>query len=240
MTFPTAQTIYDAIDHTWPAAEYLTTEKWTFRRGTGGGSRVSAATANGDVSDDDIVEAEAQMMRWSQSGLFMIRDGETDLDQQLERLGYVIKDPVTLYAAPLEELTQQRPPPVSSFVSWPPLASQKEIWADGGIGPERLAIMGRAEGPKTTLLGRAKDTPAGTVYVGISGAQAMIHALEVHVDMRRSGMGRILTTAAAVWAKGQGASYLSLATTDANVAANRLYSSLGMQVVGQYRYRIKR
>lgn len=240
MTFPTAQTIYDAIDHTWPAAEYLTTEKWTFRRGAGGGSRVSAATANGDVSDDDIVEAEAQMMRWSQSGLFMIRDGETDLDQQLERLGYVIKDPVTLYAAPLEELTQQRPPPVSSFVSWPPLASQKEIWADGGIGPERLAIMGRAEGPKTTLLGRAKDTPAGTVYVGISGAQAMIHALEVHVDMRRSGMGRILTTAAAVWAKGQGASYLSLATTDANVAANRLYSSLGMQVVGQYHYRIKR
>jgi len=240
MTFPTAQTIYDAIDHTWPAAEYLTTEKWTFRRGAGGGSRVSAATANGDVSDDDIVEAEAQMMRWSQSGLFMIRDGETDLDQQLERFGYVIKDPVTLYAAPLEELTQQRPPPVSSFVSWPPLASQKEIWADGGIGPERLAIMGRAEGPKTTMLGRAKDTPAGTVYVGISGAQAMIHALEVHVDMRRSGMGRILTTAAAVWAKGQGASYLSLATTDANVAANRLYSSLGMQVVGQYHYRIKR
>ena len=240
MTFSTSQTIYDTIDHTWPAAEYLTTGKWTFRRGAGGGSRVSATTAVGYVGDDDIVEAETQMAHWSQPALFMIRDGETDLDQQLESLDYDIKDPVTLYAAPLEDLTQKRPPPVSSFVSWPPLASQREIWAAGGIGAERLSIMDRAVGTKTTLLGRANDTPAGTVYVGISGAQAMIHALEVHSDMRQSGMGRILTTAAAFWAKGQGASYLSLPTTNANVAANRLYSSLGMQVVGQYHYRIKR
>ena len=240
MTLPSAQTIYRVIDRTWPAKEYVETNAWTLRFGAGGGSRVSAATARSEVNDIDVAEAAARMADWGQDALFMIREGDDELDQRLARLGYEIKDPVTLYAAPIGALTQKRPPPVSSFVSWPPLACQREIWADGGIGPERLAVMDRADRPKATLLGRAKDTPAGTVYVGIDGDNAMIHALEVSAGLRQGGVGRNLTIASAFWAQARGAKFLTLVTTDENKAANRLYSSLGMQVVGHYHYRIKR
>jgi hypothetical protein len=42
---------------------------------------------------------------------------------------------------------------------------------------------------------------------------------------------------AAFWAQDQGASHLALAVTQGNTGGNALYSSLGMQVVGQYHYR---
>ena len=239
MNLPTAQTLYRTIDDTWPAAEVHTTDEWTLRFGAGGGSRVSAATANTPVSIADIATAETAMVSWGQSPLFMIREGDEELDQQLSDLGFQIKDPVTMYAAQLSEMDIQRPPPVTSFEVWPPLNCQKEIWQDGGIGSGRFDVMERANGPKTTLLGRLNDTPAGTTFVGISGHLAMMHALEVKNDIRRKGLARMLTNAACLWGRDQGAKTMTLVTTTANEAANRLYSSLGMQVVGHYHYRIK-
>jgi ribosomal protein S18 acetylase RimI-like enzyme len=43
---------------------------------------------------------------------------------------------------------------------------------------------------------------------------------------------------AATWAGRNGATHLALAVTRANAGANALYSSLGMEVVGQYHYRM--
>ena len=47
-----------------------------------------------------------------------------------------------------------------------------------------------------------------------------------------------MMVASAFWARGQGARWLTLVATQANTAANTLYASLGMAVVGQYHYRI--
>lgn len=179
------------------------------------------------------------MANWGQKPLFMIRDGDDDLDQHLAGLGYMIKDPVTMYAGRLADMSIQRPPPVTSFEVWPPLHCQKEIWQEGGIGPARLDVMGRVIGPKTTLLGRIEDAPAATAFVAIYNDTAMIHALEVRQDKRRRGLARMLTHAACLWAQDQGAGVITLVTTTANVGANKLYSSLGMQVVGHYHYRTK-
>lgn len=239
MILPDAQTLYETIDRTWPAAEIVETEHWTMRFGAGGGSRVSSANAKGPVARGHIDAAARQMRDWEQSPLFMIRAGNDALDRELNDLGYVIKDPVTMYAAPVSALTLQRPPPVTSFEVWPPLACQKEIWAEGGIGSGRLAVMERAIEPKTTLLGRTEDTPCGTAFVGSHDGCAMIHALEIKRDMRRKGLARHLTIGAAFWAAEQGTEFLTLVTTTENAAANGLYSSLGMQVVGHYHYRTK-
>ncbi|WP_342069090.1 GNAT family N-acetyltransferase [Yoonia algicola] len=81
------------------------------------------------------------------------------------------------------------------------------------------------------------DQPAGTVYVGIAANCAMIHALEIGTAHRRQGLAQYLTRAAAFWARDHGADYLTLVTTQLNVAANALYTSLGMTLVGQYHYR---
>ena len=237
MTLPDAQELYAVIDGPRPAAAKHAIGPWTIRIGQGGGSRVSAATAALPVQDSDIPLAQEAMREAGQTPLFMIRDGDNDLDQWLAARGYVIKDPVNMYAAPIEMIVTQRPPPVTTFEVWPPLAAQAEVWAAGGIGEGRLAVMDRARHPKTTLLGRVHDRPAGTGFVGIAGGCAMIHALEIAVEYRRRGLARHLTQAVAFWAQDQGANYLTLVTTQANAGANALYSSLGMTLVGQYHYR---
>jgi len=240
MTLPDPQTLYQTIDRTWPAANSLETHHWVLRFGANGGSRVSAATARMPVTEAEIAEAAKQMHDWDQDALFMIRDGDEDLDKKLAGMGYDVKDLVTMYAAPVSAFTHKRPPPVTSFEVWPPLECQKEVWSEGGIGPNRWAIMDRADCAKTSLLGRTEDTPCGSLFVGMDDNIAMLHALEIKPDMRRKGLARHLTTAAAFWAAKQGAEFLTLVTTTDNSAANALYSSLGMQVVGHYHYRIKR
>ncbi len=237
MNFPTAQKLYAVIDGTWPASAKQALGPWMVRLDNSGSSRVSATTAEMPVTAADVPEAEHAMREAGQVPLFMIREGEDALDQVLAARGYVIKDPVNMYAAPVQDIATQRPPPVTAFEIWPPLAVQVEVWAEGGIGQGRLAVMDRAQQPKTTLLGRLNDRPAGTVYIGIAADCAMIHALEVAHAHRQQGLAKQLTRAAAFWAQSHGADYLTLVTTQANDAANALYSSLGMTLVGHYHYR---
>ena len=65
MTLPVIQQIYDVVDGTWPAAEYTQTGPWLFRRGAGGGQRVSATTAQG--------RAIQQRGRWHWSEAVVVR-----------------------------------------------------------------------------------------------------------------------------------------------------------------------
>ncbi len=238
MNVLTVSSLYDVIANTWPAASTVSLGPWIIRDGANGGSRVSCATVQGNFSIADLPAAEAAMIALKQRPLFMIRDTDHDLDEMLAQQGYEIKDPVNIYVAEAADLAHVAPPPVTVFDVWPPLASQRDIWAAGGIGAGRLAVMNRAPHPKTTFLGRANDCPAGTMFVGGSKGCAMIHALEIAEDHRRKGLARYMTIAAAFWASSNGLKKLALVTTQANEAANRLYTSLGMQVVGKYHYRI--
>ncbi|MEO9865844.1 MAG: GNAT family N-acetyltransferase [Yoonia sp.] len=239
MNLPNAQTVCDALDVTWPAAAKSAVPGFTIREGKGGGQRVSAATTNGAFDPAQIAGAESAMRALGQTPLFMIRSGDDDLAAHLDAAGYVQKDTTLLYAIPTADITGVKPPPVTSFQVWPPLATQREIWAEGGTGPARLAVMDRADCPKTTFLGRANDRPAGTAYAGVAHECTMLHSLEVLQSDRRQGLAAHLTRASAIWGQAQGAKWFTLAAVAANAGANALYTSLGMQVVGQYHYRIK-
>lgn len=239
MTGPAVQRLYDVVEATWPPASAIEVGPWTIRRGLGGGSRVSAATARGMVQDQDIPDAEAAMAGLGQVPLFMLRDGDGALDSLLAARGYAVKDPVNLYSAPLDKISPADHPRHMTFQSWPPLAIQTELWSEAHIGPERIAVMARAQGPKVTLLARHGQVPAGTVYVGLHDGIAMFHALEVSPDHRRHGIARSLVLAAAAWARGAGATHVALVVTKANEGANLLYASMGFSLVGEYHYRIK-
>lgn len=227
------------VDATWPAKSIRDIGGWTVREGAGGGSRVSAATANPDTDLQTFPIAEPAMLDMGQPPLFMVRHGEDLLDTLLENSGYLIRDKVFAYTAPVETLAAQRPPPVTCFEVWPPLATQIEIWAAGGVDDPRIAIMHRAAGPKTTVLGRLNDTPAGTAFAAIHNGIAMIHAVETAQAFRRQGVGRRMMQALGFWAKDNGADTIALLVTQANSAANPLYASLGLKIVGGYHYRIK-
>ncbi len=238
MTLPDRSAIEASLEATWPPAESWTAGPWRFRRGAGGGKRVSATTPIGPFEGDDVHKAEAEMQRIGQARLFRTDDPQRPLSALLEDRGYLLTDISTFYAAPANALLKPDQPPLAAVASETCLGIQAEIWAAGGIGPGRLAVMDRAASPKAWLLARLNDRAAGTGFVSISGDIAMVHALETKPEVRRQGAGRAMLHRAARWAMERGAHTLALAVTEANGPANALYSSLGMTPVGQYHYRV--
>ena len=116
------------------------------------------------MTGDDITDAERQMRVMGQNPLFMIREGDASLDTQLAQRDYQVSDPTLLYVAPTEALVADLPL-TDAMPSWPPLAVQRELWANGGVDSARVAVMERAKGLKTAILGRSGDVPAGTAFV---------------------------------------------------------------------------
>jgi N-acetylglutamate synthase len=234
-----ADRLLTVLEATWPQAARRDLGPWTIRDGRGGGKRVSAATAHAPVTVADLPQAEAAMRALGQTPLFMIRKGDAALDTLLAAQGYAIVDPVDAFAAPLAALDLPKPPRLSAIPAWPPLAIQRELWAEAGIGPARLAVMDRAPFPKTALLARLDDRAAGTAFVGLHDGMAMLHALEIHPRFQRRGLGRHMMAGAVHWARAQGARDFGLVVTQANAPAQALYASLGLRRVGQYHYRMK-
>jgi GNAT superfamily N-acetyltransferase len=229
----TPETLSQVMDATWPPARAWRAGLFTFRDGAGGGKRVSAASCDGDWTVSDLASLEKMA-----EPLVLIRPADASLDAALADRGWRVVDPVVAYAASVADLLADLPP-LAAFPHWPPLAIARSLWEDGGIGPARLAVMDRAAGPKAVILARDGDRPAGVAFVACHGTEAMLHALEVRLPHRRRGIGSTLLHAAAVWVAGAGAERLSLAVTERNTAARALYARLGMQVVGQYHYRMK-
>lgn len=232
-----ATDIFAVVDGTWPPARFSTCGPFTLRTALGGGNRVSAATLNAPLGPGDLPLAEDAMRALDQEPLFMIRPKDGALDAALAARGYAIRDAVVIYTCPVARLCDLSLPRVTVFTIWQPLAIMREIWAAGGIGPERLAIMDRAAGPKTGLLARYNDKPGGTAFVAIHDGIAMLHALEILPHQRAQGLGGWMMRAAALWAGEQGAHTMSVICTADNAGANALYASLGMDAVGHYHYR---
>lgn len=233
------------IRATWPPESVARVGPFDLGQGAGGGNRVSAARLHDPLSDGAEVTAEqvdavaeAQIAGGTEP-LFMVFGWQEALDACLERAGYAIRDETVILSAPTASMAEA-PPPVSCFEIWPPLAVQEEIWAEGGVGPARLAVMERVEAPKTSLFGRIEDRPAGTAFIAVHGALAMLHALEVAPSARRKGLARLMMRAAAAWAGDHGATDFSVLVTRANQPAQRLYASMGLEAVESYHYRVKR
>ncbi len=237
MIQPDTKHFFDVIEHTWPAVASSALGPWTIRDGHGGGKRVSAATARTPARAEDLAAAEDAMRSLGEVPRFMIRPQEDALDALLARAGYTLVDPVNIYACPTAALTQGRPPRTTTFDIWEPMAIQLDIWQAGGIGPARIDVMRRAKEPKTALFGRIDGRSAATGFVAIHGDTAMVHALEVLPHHRQRGLGRHLMIHAAYWAADHAATELSVICTTANTAANALYTSLGLALVGHYHYR---
>ncbi len=236
---PDIHTLYAVTEATWPPAARRALGPVTIRDGQGGGKRVSAATVVGAVTEADLDRAEAAMRHLGQVPLFQLREGDAALDAMLAARGYRTVDPVNLHVAPVAALTGERLPRVTTFTVWEPLEIMRDIWAEGGIGPARVAVMERVTGPKTGLFGRLKDQPAAAGFVALHDGIAMVHALEVRARHRRAGMGRLMMRQAAQWAAGQDARYLAVICTQANDGANGLYSAMGFSCIGTYHYRQK-
>ena len=237
---PELSAYFDTVDATWPAEELIPCGPFTLRRSSGGGKRVSAATANGPATEAEVTAAEERMQALGQTPLFSLRPGDEALDAMLEARGYRVVDRTNIYSCPVSLLSGEKVHhEQASLAVWEPLAIQLDFWQQGGIGPDRIAVMHRVQGPKTALIGRHENSPGGTCFVAIHDGIAMLHGLEIIKSARRAGMGRAMTIQSAQWAEKQGATTFSLLCVEQNAAANGLYAKLGMEIVGHYHYRIK-
>lgn len=225
-----------AMAESWPPEEVFALGPWTLRRAPGAGNRVTCATASGTVTPEDIAPLAEAQRGMGQTPTVMLRAGEAALDAQLSDAGWRMGEDVVLYQSPLAAFT---PPPImTTFPLWPPLGVMRLIWAEDGTGPAKQRVMDRAPQPKTAILGRTGDRAAGAAFVAIAQGVAFVHALAVSPALRRQGTARNILCAAAAWAQAEGATTLALAVTRGNAGARALYASLGMEVVGQYHYRI--
>lgn len=233
---PALPRLFAALEATWPAAAKQVCGPFVLRAGQGGGKRVSAATLQGaGFSEADIRAAEDGMRALGQPPLFMLRD-QPELDAALEARGYQRVDDTLFYAAPAPALAEH-PPHMTLLPCWPPLAIQRRLWAEAGIGPERVAVMLRSGAPRAAFVARFRDRAAGVGFCALHDGIAMLHALEVVPDFRRQGLARFMVRAIAAWAEGQGAEWFALAVTERNLAARALYSGLNMAEAGAYHYR---
>ena len=98
--------------------------------------------------------------------------------------------------------------------------------------------MNRASQIKTSILGRWSDNPVASAFIAKSGNVAFLHALVVDQNFRRQGVARALMQHAGQWAEKHNCAKLMVVTTEANVAATSLYTSLEFQLVNKYHYRI--
>ncbi|QFU07076.1 Acetyltransferase (GNAT) family protein [Rhodobacteraceae bacterium THAF1] len=226
-------TDYDLLHATWPPASLRSLGPFTLRDGGGGGKRVSAASVEGTPTDPELDTAEKH------TDLFAVRPDQTDFDMVLADRGYELVDPTLILSCDVAALTTPEPSPVSGFTVWPPLQVQRDIWAEGGIGPARLAVMDRVTGPKTSILGRAQDKPAGAAFVAIHGGTVMVHAVEVRAGLRRFGLATHMMRHAARWAQVRAATRIAVLVTEANTAAIALYRGLGLTGGRCYHYRSK-
>lgn len=229
--------LFEAMDATWPAAALHRAGDWLLREGRGGGKRVSAASTV--RPDADIATMGAAQQALGQPALAMIRPGQEALDARLEAAGYRVVDPVLLMAGPVDAVAEGVLTPVTAFDVWPPLAIQRDLWAEQGIGPERLAVMARVAGDRTAILGRIEDRAAGAAFVACAGDLAMVHAVEVLPAWRRRGLARQMMRAAAQWAQARGCARIALAVTRGNAPARALYAGLGLEIAGAYHYRLR-
>lgn len=232
---PAAERLFQALEATWPPAEILETGGWRLRHGAGGGKRVSAASPLAPGADPDA--AAAVMARWGQEPLFQIRREDDDLDDRLAARRFQIIDRSQLCAAPAAGLLDDRSEVARLVRADIRIALMEEIWAEGGVGPGRLAVMDRCALPKSYLMARLGDRPAAVAFVAADGDVAMVHAIETMTLMRRKGAARMIMAGAARFAVEAGATTLALVVTEANAPANTLYRSLGFEIVAPYHYR---
>ena len=235
---PDLDTLYAVCEATWPPERAWQAHSATLRDGQGGGKRVCAATSDTIPDAAGLAQLEQDMRAMDQTPLFMIRAQDAGLDQALADSGYQVIDPVHVYRAPIAALTNVPMPPVTCFTIWQPLAMMVEIWAQGGIGPGRIAVMERAA-VKTGILARWNEKPAGAAFAGLHGNTCMVHAVEVLGHQRRQGVAQWMMRKAAFWAQENGAEWMSVLCTKANQPANQLYQAMGFEAIGAYHYRIK-
>ena len=233
---PSLAALDAAFEASWPGADHAMAGPIRISHAPDAGDRVNSARPTGPGwTEADIDRAIDIQAGWGQPPLFRLAEGDA-LGPWLLARGWQAQKPTRLLTAPLSGLTDTPVPRVTAFAVWPPLAIQRDLWTETGIGAARQAVMDRVALPKAAILGRIEDRAAGVAFIAADGPCAVLHALEVLPAQRRKGLAGWMIREAAFWARDQGAQTMLLAVTAGNAPAQALYHGLGFTDIGGYSY----
>lgn len=247
--------LIDALEATWPPEAVSELHGCRIRSAPGAGSRVnSIRPLRFDLSDDALAEVEAAATEAAGAPLWALpealddaRDPASELASRLTARGYEAFDPCffmtgapeAVHAAALERRAARvGESEVAALAMRCPLAAVERIWAMGGVGPERLAVMRRAEGPSETFIARRGQRLGGVGFVSVDPATgiAYVHALEIVEQARGKGVGPMIMAASAKFAAEHGAEQLAVSARRHNLPALALFEGVGLSRVGGYVY----
>ena len=242
---PSRERLFAALDATWPPLSREMLGEWALRRGDrGGGRRTAAVWPAGDPGmalEDAVAAAEARMRAWGQPLYFQIGGApDAELDAALATRGYADEAHCSFLAAPVGDVAAAGTGGRMVVRVRAPLALFDEMWAAGGIGPARRAVMDRVAGPKETILIREDDRVAAACFVAVHDGIAVMSALHVAPRFRRRGVGRASVAAAAGIGAELGAEWMAFSVEDDNAPAVALYAGLGFREAARYHYRTLR
>ena len=229
---PDGPRVMAAIRATWPPGELRRIGPFDVPMDRDGTRRSQAARlrAGEAATDGDLAAIEAARP----GGVVGTLVGDA-LEERLERLEYAPEGACLLMAGPAAPLADPLPH-MTGLAHWPPLALCDRLWDETGNGADRRAPMARAPHPKTAVILRAEDRPAGLLFAALDGDCAALHAVATLAHMRRKGVGMLGMRHAARWAAGRGAAWIVLPVETGNAAARGLYEKAGLAGVGAYRY----
>jgi len=101
-------------------------------------------------------------------------------------------------------------------------------FAQALAGPASTILIVRDEGGEKGG-GAGQGDLAGSVMVGFDGHRGWVYYLAVAPGRRRSGLGRVLMTAAEAWLRARGAPKIQLMVRTDNEAALGFYEALGLE-----------
>ncbi|MCI4664530.1 MAG: GNAT family N-acetyltransferase [Neomegalonema sp.] len=236
------------LETSWPPQHLETARGWRLRAAPGAGLRVnSALQVEAEPDQRDALPLIEQFYHQhggsaaillSGSALSSIGDENPELVEMMARRGYALAAACRLYQAPLTE-PWWRPAkkPLKILEVQAELAALDRLWLEGGVGPDKRAVMRRASALKPAIfLCRLEARLAGAAFVAVVGARAFVHALYVTPNCRQYGVGRALLSACAAHGAGLGAAWLAASVEEGAAASQALFESVAGAQIGACAY----
>lgn len=225
-------------DAAWPSPVTAWLGGWLLRAGARVNARTSSASALGDPGMP-VAEALVEVQRFAAEHGIAPRvqvSRSTPWETQIERAGWVPDEhePVSVRTVRVAELTGPEDHPGVEIAAAPTPAWWQLVAGTEHPDEDTRAVL--AGGTVGFGLARAGDQAVGAVRVALVDRWLHLARLAVEPEWRRRGLGRALTGAAAAWGRQHGAREAVLQVMPGNIAADRLYSSLGFSEHHSYRY----